>query len=35
LAARYLSIGLRFWFSVPDTGIAAATVSFAATALPG
>jgi len=34
-AALYLSTGLRFWFSVPNTGIAAATVAFAATALPG
>jgi hypothetical protein len=35
LAALYLSIGLRFWFSVPDTGITATTVAFAATALLG
>jgi hypothetical protein len=35
LAALYLSIGLRFSFSVPNTGIPAATVTFAATALPG
>jgi hypothetical protein len=26
LAALKLSIGLRFWFSVPHTGIAATTV---------
>ncbi len=35
VAALYLSIGLRFWFSVPNGGIAAATVAFAAAALLG
>jgi hypothetical protein len=34
-AALYLPTGLRLWFSVPNTGIAAATVTFAVTALPG
>jgi hypothetical protein len=32
---RHLSIIHLFWFSVPNTGVAAATVAFAATALPG
>jgi hypothetical protein len=35
VAALYLAIGLRFWFSVPNAGIAAATVAFAAAALLG
>jgi hypothetical protein len=35
LAALYLSIGLRFSFSAPNTGIAVATVAFAPTSLPG
>jgi hypothetical protein len=35
VAALYLAIGLRFWFSVPNAGIAAAMVAFAAAALLG
>ena len=35
VAALYLAIGIRFWFSVPNVGIAAATVAFAAAALLG
>jgi len=35
VAAVYLMIGLRFWFSVPNFGIAAATFVFAAAALLG
>ena len=35
VAAVYLAIGLRFWFSVPNFGIAAATVAIAAAALLG
>jgi len=35
VAALYLTIGLRFWFSVPNAGIAAATLAFAAAALLG
>jgi hypothetical protein len=34
-ARHHQSISRRFWFSVSNTGIAAATVAFAATALPG
>jgi hypothetical protein len=30
-----LAIGLRFWFSVPNFGIAAATVAFTAAAILG
>jgi hypothetical protein len=32
-AALYLAIGLRYWFSAPNAGIAAALVSFVAAAL--
>lgn len=32
-AALYLTIGLRFWFSAPNAGIAAALVAFVAAAL--
>ncbi len=32
VAAVYLTIGLRYWFKVPNAGIAAATVAFAAAA---
>jgi hypothetical protein len=35
VAALYLAIGLRFWFRVPNAGIALATVAFAAAALLG
>jgi hypothetical protein len=35
VGALYLAIGLRFWFSVPNAGIAAATLAFAAAALLG
>lgn len=35
VAASYLAIGLRFWFSVPNLGIAAATIALAAAALLG
>jgi hypothetical protein len=31
----YLAIGARFWFRVPNAGIAMATVAFAAAALLG
>jgi len=32
VATVYLTIGLRYWFRVPNAGIAAATVAFAAAA---
>ena len=32
VATVYLTIGLRYWFRVPNVGIAAATVAFAAAA---
>lgn len=32
VAAVYLTIGLRFWFRVPNVGIAAATMAFSAAA---
>jgi hypothetical protein len=35
VAAVYLAIGLRFWFSAPNFGLAAATVALAAAALLG
>jgi hypothetical protein len=35
VATLYLVIGLRFWFRVPNAGIALATVAFAAAALLG
>ncbi len=35
VAAVYLAISLRFWFSVPNFGIAAATLAFLAAALLG
>ena len=33
VAAVYLAIGLRFWFSVPNAGIALATLAFVAAAM--
>ena len=33
VAALYLVIGIRFWFHVPNAGIAAATVAFVTAAL--
>lgn len=35
VAAVYLAIGLRFWFSVPNAGIALATLAFVAAAVAG
>jgi hypothetical protein len=35
VAALYMAIGLRFWFSVPNAGIAVATLAFAAAAMLG
>ncbi len=33
VAVLYLAIGLRFWFSLPNAGIAAATLAFVVAAL--
>ena len=35
VAAVYLAIGLRFWVSVPNAGIALATLAFVAAAMAG